>query len=349
MRKRADGTKVYGITYTNPAGRTIRKIVGPAPGVNIEMARAALATVQADKARGAFNLAPVLRSPLFRIFATQYLDHARTEKKSWQLDRECLKPLTAHFGARHLDKVTPWFVEQYKAKRLERVSPRTVNIELSILRRMYRLARTWGLAGESPLEDVRNLREEEKSIRVLSTEEEARLFAQLPPHLRELMVLALNTGLRLGELRALKPADADMKNDALRVAQSKTGKSRHVPLNAEARAVIERGLEAGHSTILHYQGRPVREIHRSWYKAVRKAGLVGLRIHDLRHTFATRLVLNGVDLATVAALLGHQSIQMTMRYAHPSPDSKRAAVAKLDAHPLPMKSKRATRRRGARS
>jgi integrase len=349
MRKRADGTKVYGITYTNPDGRTIRKKVGPSKA----LAEDALNAVRTDMARSVYHLSPVIRSPTFKAFTKKYVDHAKTEKRSWRLDVECLKPLTAHFGARALDRITPFYIEQYRKKRLERVSPRTVNIELSILRRMFRLARTWSLMGTDPLDGVKRLKEPEKSVRILSPEEETRLLAAAPAHLRDLIILALNTGLRLGELRQLAAGDVDLEVGALTVRQSKTDRVRHVPLNQKARAVVERGLADGFPTILHYQGQPIGNVHRSWYKAIKKAKLPGLRIHDLRHTFATRAVLRSHgDLARVALLLGHSSVQMTMRYSHPAPADLKAVVDLLDdpptAHPLPTKSKRATRRRVTR-
>jgi len=109
-RRRSDGTLVYGITYTTPDGRTIRKKVGPSK----VLAEESLNAVRTDMARGIYHLAPVLRSPTFRAYAKKYLVHAKTEKRSWALDRECLKPLTAHFGPRSLDRITAFFIEQYK-------------------------------------------------------------------------------------------------------------------------------------------------------------------------------------------------------------------------------------------
>jgi len=326
-RRRKDGTIVYGITYTTPDGRTIRKKIGPTKA----LAEEALNAVRTDMARGVYHLAPVLRSPTFKAFAKKYLDHAQTEKRSWQLDRECLKPLTAHFGARALDKITPFYVEQYKKRRLECVSPRTVNIELTILRRMFRLARIWKQMGTDPLDGVRRLKERPGPVRVLSSEEEQRLLDAAPPHLRDLIILALHTGLRLGELRALTGESVDLTIGALTVRQSKTDRIRNVPLNRTARAVVERLLKDGHPTLLHYHGQPIGNIHRTWYRTIRQANIPGLRIHDLRHTFATRAVLRtGGDLGRVAKLLGHSSVQMTMRYSHPAPEDLKAVVDLLD-------------------
>lgn len=338
-RVQQDGTKVYGITYTTPDGKTVRKNVGPTK----DLAQDALNAVRTDLARGAYHLSPAIRSPSFRAFSEQYMEHAKTEKKSWKLDEYCLKPLIAHFGKRTLDKVTPWSIEQYKAKRLETVGKRTVNIELSLLRRMFTLAVTWNKAKANPVVQVKRFREDEKTIRVLSDVEERRLLQCSPAHLRDLITLALNTGLRLGELRALCRKDVDLETGVIRVSQSKTGRVRFVPINATSKEVIERGLHSARNTILGYENEPIGNIHSTWYRATKAAKLEGFRIHDLRHTFATRMVLRGNDIATVAALLGHRTLQMTMRYAHPSPESKRAAVASLESgHHLPTKSKRAT-------
>lgn len=335
LSRRRDGTVIYGITYTTAEGVTVRKVVGPKKALADE----ALNAVRTDIARGAYHLAPIIQSPTFRAFAKKYIEHAPTEKRSWRLDRECLKPLTAHFGHRHLGNISSFHIEQYKQKRVQEVSPRTVNIELSILSRMFRLARNWKLMSTDPMASVSRLKEREKVIRVVSPAEEMRLLDAAPEHLRDFIILALNTGLRLGELRHLAGGDVNLGVGALTVRQSKTDRVRHVPLNKNAIEIVRKGLKAGHPTILHYQGRPLGNIHRTWYKATKKAGLSGLRIHDLRHTFATRLVLGGADLATVASLLGHSSIVMTQRYAHPSPASKRLAVGILSASLLPPRSR----------
>ena len=84
------------------------------------------------------------------------------------------------------------------------------------------------------------------------------------------------------------------------------------------------------SKVFTYKGKPIKDVRTAYKNACERAGIKNLRFHDLRHTFATRLVLSGVDLATVSKLLGHSTIQMTMRYSHPTPEALKNAVSKLD-------------------
>jgi len=320
-RGRSDGSVIYGIRFEY-RGKQVRINVGP----TVTQARRALAVKKAEIAQGRFSLPT--RSPAFRSFAVQYLEHAKTNKASWRIDAERLKPLTAFFGDRALATITPWHVEQYKAARRAHVSPRTVNIELTILRRMFTLARTWGVAPDNPVAEVRRFREIPPTIRIITETEEKRLLEASPFHLRATIILALNTGLRLGELRALTPNDA--RDGVLHIRSGKTSRVRVIPLNRKAQAVVDAAVAAGTPTILSYQGKPLGRIYRTWYKTIRKANLPGLRIHDLRHTFASRLVRAGVDLATVRDLLGHSTLQMTSRYSHSGLDQKRAATAILE-------------------
>lgn len=151
-------------------------------------------------------------------------------------------------------------------------------------------------------------------------------------YLTPVVLLALNTGLRRGELLSLAWSDIDLVNRRLTVRpeQAKNGRQRHVPLNSEALDVLQRwGEQQGEV------GRvfAVADVKTAWGRLLRAAGISGFRFHDLRHHFASKLVQASVDLNTVRELLGHADIKMTLRYAHLAPDHLAAAVAKLsDAH-----------------
>lgn len=324
-RGRADGKIGYEIRYWHK-GREVWEYAGS----TITQARTALAARKGEIVKGKFELPEKIHAPTFKAFTVEYLTWAEANKKSWTLDVHLLKPLLRAFGPLRLGSITVWKIEQYKARRVDEVSKRTVNMELSLLRRMFNLAMKWSKAKENPVLNVERLREDEKPIRTLTLLEEKRLLAASPQHLRDFITLALNTGLRLGELRALSRADVDLSAGVIRVSQSKTGRVRYVPINAASKDVLVRGLDTARQTVLGYGKEPIGEIHRTWYRATKAAGLQGLRIHDLRHTFATRLVLSGTDLPTVQRLLGHRTIQMTARYSHPGPDNLREAVERLD-------------------
>lgn len=154
-------------------------------------------------------------------------------------------------------------------------------------------------------------------------------------YLNPMIVLAMNLGLRRGELFYLKWQDVKLDQKILTVhgANAKSGNTRHIPINATALDVLLSWKEQSQSTQLVFPGKdnkPMNNIKRSWQGLVKRAELTEFRFHDLRHHFASMLVMKGVDLNTVRELLGHANIETTLRYAHLAPEHKAAAVAVLD-------------------
>lgn len=148
-------------------------------------------------------------------------------------------------------------------------------------------------------------------------------------HLTPVVLLAMNTGLRRGELLSLRWSDIDLEARVLtvRAENAKSGRQRHVPLNSEA-------IKAIKTWSMRNNGREVfgvADVKTAWAALVQAAGLENFRFHDLRHHFASKLVMSGVDLNTVRELLGHSDIKMTLRYSHLAPDHLAAAVARLTA------------------
>src|SRR6185437_3015398 len=178
-------------------------------------------------------------------------------------------------------------------------------------------------------------------IRFLSQPEEARLRAVIaadcPQHMPALD-LALNTGMRAGEQFSLLWQDVDFERAQLRLGKTKNGRERHIRLNAPAMGALLalRRESAGSGPVFvnavtpgRYHGK-ARQSARNWFEAsVRKAGIAEFTWHCLRHTFASRLVMAGVDIRTVAELMGHRTLAMTMRYTHLSPDHNLEAVERL--------------------
>lgn len=149
-------------------------------------------------------------------------------------------------------------------------------------------------------------------------------------------MVALNTGMRKGEIFNLRKQDIDLDRKMIHISDSKNNESRDVPIND----TIHRTLEAfvdGEGDPKNYifvnpkTKKPYDNVKKSFKTALKKVGIEDFTFHDLRHTFASHLVMNGVDLMTIKELLGHKDIKMTMRYAHLSPDHKRLAVQKLES------------------
>jgi integrase len=269
----------------------------------------------------------------FKEVAEEYLAISKATKRSWRRDTALLNNLKAAFGSKTLAGIGVKDVEQYKAARAEKRSPATVNRELACLKHLFNKAIHWGYARENPVRKVRLFKENNQRTRYLEPSEREKLLACCSPELRPVVVVALNTGLRLGELIALTWADIDLGKGLLHVRDSKSGEGRHVPLNAEAVEALRsltRHIDSPRVFFSRY-GKPYRSVRTGFENACKRAGVEGFRFHDLRHSFASYLVMAGVDLNTVRELMGHKTITMTLRYAHLSPEHKQAAVEKLSA------------------
>ena len=188
-------------------------------------------------------------------------------------------------------------------------------------------------AERNPVRGVKLLKENNARVRVLTDTEEERFLATLPLHYRPLVIVALHTGMRRGELANLRWQDVDFHTRTLVVRQSKSGEGRRVPMNRVVVATLRalrRERQAFGGLDVHVTGRAIPpQFGRAWGKAVKAAEITDFRFHDLRHTAASRLVMAGVDLYTVKEILGHKTLVMTQRYSHLSPDHQRPAVERL--------------------
>jgi integrase len=161
-------------------------------------------------------------------------------------------------------------------------------------------------------------------------------YATYTDYVTPLVLVALNTGLRRGELLQLRWRDVDLarKDLTVRGEGAKTGQTRHVPMNTEITDVLKkwRPADADAEWCVFSGGStttPLTEARKAWAVVLKKAKIRVFRFHDLRHTFASKLVMAGVDLNTVRELLGHRKISMTLRYAHLAPQHKADAVERL--------------------
>ena len=237
------------------------------------------------------------------------------------------------FGSLPLDRITParvtrWFDEY------SRTAPGGANSALKRLRRILNHAVECGYLQANPAGSVkRNPRP--KLTRFLSREEIGRLHRVLDRHAgaqqADIIRLLLLTGCRKGEILTLRWQDVD--GDTLNLADGKTG-PRQVLLNAPARAILERQARSGSAWVFpspRDPGRPFSSDLRLWYLVRREAGIADVRIHDLRHTFASHAVLQGIPLPVVSRLLGHKCPSMTLRYAHVGDRETEAATERIGA------------------
>jgi integrase len=318
------GQKWYIDLYVD--GRRIRKAVG-----SKKDAENALAATKADVLRGEFRFKSKIRKS-FEDFSEEYLEYAKANKRSWTRDEIILEHLKGHFKDRILSRISAKDVEDYKQKRLEKVKPPTINRELAILKHMFNLAIRWKYVDGNPVKEVEFFQERELATKTLKKDEAQRLIEASNGNLKPLIIMALNTGMRRGELLKLKWGDLDFDNHFICIKETKTAKVRKVPMNL----MVERTLKGIERKCDHVFQSPKtkkrqRHIRTGWHNACDRAGIHDFRFHDLRHTAATWMVAAGIDLVTVKEILGHANIKTTMRYAHPTPENKRKAVNSLAA------------------
>jgi integrase len=231
------------------------------------------------------------------------------------------------FGKMHLDEITTEDVLTMQQAGLKAgAAPGSVNRRLILLRYMYNLAwRDWKIAGvtENPTHGVRLLKENNKKERYVRAEEMARLYDEVcnskNTMLKHIVAFLVLTGARRNEVLHATWQDVDLIKGMWRIPETKSGYARHLPLNDGAMAVLQQMQNVSRSQYIFGNpntGKPYVHIYYAWDIARRRAGLPDVRLHDLRHTFASLLVNNGSSLYAVQMLLGHTQIKTTQRYAH---------------------------------
>ncbi len=243
--------------------------------------------------------------------------------------------MASTLGEKRLDEITLLDLERYRRKRQKAgVTDVSINRELGFLRHVFNTAISWDQATENPLKKVRFAREDNGRIRFLSLDEEARLLAECSPTLLPVVITALHSGLRRSELLSLtwKEVNFDRKLVTVQAAYAKNGERRSVPINAVLTQTLEavRIKKSSGAVFRKKNGEPYRDFRTAFERAIAKSRISDFKFHDLRHTFASRLVMAGVDLPTVKELLGHKHINMTLRYTHLASDHKQRAVSLLD-------------------
>jgi len=249
-----------------------------------------------------------------------------------------MKNLRAFFGGRTLGEITAKDIVAYKNKRYEDgMAPATINRELSNLKKAFNLAmREWEWCEGNPVARVSMEKENNKRDRWLSEEEEQRLLSRCAPWLSAVVEFALHTGMRMGEIIELSWRGVDHVRRTVTIFRSKNGERRTIPVNDTVLQILKekakvRSLDLDR-VFCSKALTPMESGHlrRAFRLALRKGKIEDFHFHDLRHTFATRLVQAGVDLYKVQRLLGHKSPLMTQRYAHHYPESLRGGVEILD-------------------
>lgn len=257
----------------------------------------------------------------------------------WKSEKHNLRHLTAFFGEKHLHEITTLDVEKFKIERLQHVGKNSVNKNLGCLRGMFNKAIEWKLfEGINPVHNRQFLKLENRRLRYLEKDEIRRLLFCCEGHLKDIVEVAINTGMRKGEILNLKWEDIDFNVGLIHLLKTKSGYMREIPMNENVSNVLGRIKRTPESVyVFQYNHKPLKDIKKSFRTALDKAEIKNFRFHDLRHTFASHLVMAGVDLLTVKELLGHKTIEMTLRYSHLSCGHKFKAVKALEGLITPNK------------
>ncbi len=319
-------------------GRQVRRATGTA---DRRLAEAILSQIKVKLVEGRYF---DLREETHRTFddlMDRFLAEHVVKKASARSYRGWVKNLRAFFGPYTLAEISPKLIVQYKNTRYaEGRAPATINRELAAMKKAFNLAiREWEWCRENPVRRVAMEQEANQRDRWLTLHEQRRLVKTCPVWLREIVVFALYTGMRMGEILTLEWQQVDLFRRTVTVLRSKNRERRTIPLNETTRTLLKRKANRRSrqtELVFHTQTHtPIESGHlrRAFRAALTRATIVDFHFHDLRHTFATRLVQGGVDLYKVQRLLGHKSPAMTQRYAHHWPESLRDGVAVLDRKP----------------
>jgi len=271
------------------------------------------------------------------------------------------KPLLRYFGGKSLDQITSDDVEKFKTSRAKQkklpqgkkskkkrkgtktLRPATVNRELACLKHLFN--RNSEIIARNPVKGVKFLEEDNDQFRVLTPEEEKLYLMAATQPLQDIAIIILETGMRPEEVYRVRRENVFLNASYLFNPFGKTKAARRkVPLSEPALAVLSRRVEKAKGDYL-FPGRipgektkkereaaipktPIVKVNAAHTAAVTRSGVVPFRLYDLRHTWATRSAMAGVDLVTLAAMLGHSRIQMVLRYAHPTEQHQFAAMKK---------------------
>ncbi|HMW21881.1 MAG TPA: tyrosine-type recombinase/integrase [Burkholderiaceae bacterium] len=329
------GRKVFYFRYTINRQKRAAKI-GEFPAIDVTEARKAALEMRAQIDRGLDPQADrdaLAEMPTFRQFGEDsYMPDARTRKASHK-DDACRLRVHVYpaLGEKKMSEVTTRDVQQLLARVADKTSKSTANRVHSLVARMFKLAQVWGVIERSPCYGLSKFKEPKKAERFLTPEEITRFQAALAADKNTLAASALRllllTGLRRNEVIRAKWEQVDLAAGLLHLPKTKTG-ARYAVLNSAAKELLASLPNRGQGTWIFpgtKPGQPMAQPTRVLVRALKRAGIDRLRVHDLRHTFAATCVNSGASLYEVQKLLGHSSPTMTQRYAHLASDTIRRA------------------------
>jgi integrase len=270
----------------------------------------------------------------FKELAEAYMErHAKPYKKGWERsDAVNVRQLVETFGEMRICDIKPLKILDYMSQRSKVVAPATVNREMACFKCIFNKCIEWEMIRDNPAKRIRIFKLNNKRVRYLEKDEITTLLRNSSDKLKNIITFAISTGMRKGEIQGMRWKDIDFKNNVITLPITKNGEVRHVPICTNVKDILLNMKERSTSTVVFCDEETGESYNfrKSFETALRKSNIKDFHWHDLRHTFASHLVMAGIDLNTVRELLGHKSLEMTLRYAHLSADHKMRAVQLLE-------------------
>lgn len=265
--------------------------------------------------------------------------HSEPHLSPKQVEREkgIVKKLLDYFGEyKQLCDITQKDIEDYLFQQLQTVKPATANRELAFLKSFFRKCEEWDYIVHNPARKIKKFKEPPGRLRYLSPDEMQRFLKAVDeekPLVRAFILTGFYTGMRKSEISKLKWKDIDFENDLIIVQESKNNEKRTIKMVPQLKKILQSLPRRSEYVFYNPETKkPVYWIESAWKRILKKAGIQDFRFHDLRHNFASYLIMSGNNIRVVQSLLGHKTIQMTARYAHVSDARKQEAIEGFNQH-----------------
>ena len=337
---RESGGKTYYLRYFDQSGRQRQLKIGAYADISFDQARKAAKRLRSEVVLGGSPAAAKAEKktiPTYATLSVQHLAHAKLHMKSYDsLETIMRLHIVPKWGKQRLDEITSQAVGKWLGEKSdEGLMPATVEKIRVMFGRSFELGRRWGIAGSdtNPTRGIQRTKFDNRRERFLSPDEAGRLLKaageSVNPQLRPIVGLLLLTGARVSELLHAEWKHIDLDRRSWLIPVSKTGKSRYVPLSQAAIDLIKQLPTFDGCPYLipnPETKKPFVSIKHGWQKVRKDARLAGLRIHDLRHSFASLAAVAGIDLFAIGKILGHADYKSTMRYSHLANETLLSAV-----------------------
>ncbi|MFC1683157.1 tyrosine-type recombinase/integrase [Candidatus Zixiibacteriota bacterium] len=329
----------FGVDFTY-RGRRYKRIVGR----SLQEAKLYANEIEKDMFLGRFCPEAKKSNVRFSDLAQEYMEkHSRINKRSWKRDETSLKQLLPAFGERYLEDITPKMIEEYRLRRKKQGRENaTINREHALLKAMFTKAIHWGYVNDNPAKKVPMAKEKARA-RFLSKEEIKSLLeaaeSDKAPYLRPIIILAITTAMRKGEILSLKWEDVDLDRRVIHIKHTKNDQPREVPimdclfetLSAWRKKRLDNCYVFGNTI-----RQPIISFRTAFEKALKRAGIENFRFHDLRHTAASYMYMSGMDIKAIKEIGGWKTLKMLDRYTHIATAHKRASMLVFESEIYPL-------------